>query len=231
MREAFASADQPLSELDCAASEEIGSKRWLAVARSALVGDGNGPAGLVLISHVETLSAPQCRALGRILDQVPRGGSSLRIAATWTPASGEPEPAVRALLDRFTSEPFEVPPLRRRPADVLRRLVDQGPGIPMLSADAAERARLHPWPGNHRQLEEFRRWLGRQDRRIVDLDALPPRWSLDAVRFHLTPMQAAEADAIVVALRANAGNKAAAASELGISRSSLYRKMRDYRLR
>jgi DNA-binding NtrC family response regulator len=37
--------------------------------------------------------------------------------------------------------------------------------------------------------------------------------------------------ALEAALRANDGNKAAAASQLGIARSSLYRKMREYGLR
>jgi DNA-binding NtrC family response regulator len=201
------------------------------MARSALVNDGATPVGLVAVSHLETLSVSLCRALGRILDQVPRESKTLTIAATWTATGLEPGPAARALLDRFASEPFEVPPLRKRPGDVLRRLVDQGPGIPALSRQAAEQARLHPWPGNHRQLEEFRRWLGRQNRLVLEVGDLPPRWLREAARSRLTAIQAAEADAIAAALRANDGNKAAAASQLGIARSSLYRKMREYGLR
>jgi transcriptional regulator of acetoin/glycerol metabolism len=53
----------------------------------------------------------------------------------------------------------------------------------------------------------------------------------EADRARLTTIQVAEADAIAAALRDNGGNKAAAALHLGISRSSLYRKMREYRLR
>jgi acyl-CoA reductase-like NAD-dependent aldehyde dehydrogenase len=231
LREAFGSTGHPLRELDCAAAEEIGSEQWLAMARSALVNDGATPVGLVVISHLETLSVSLCRALGRILDQVPGESKTLTIAATWTATGLEPGPVARALLDRFASEPFEVPPLRKRPGDVLRRLVDQGPGIPALSRQATEQARLHPWPGNHRQLEEFLRWLGRQNRLIIEVGDLPPRWLREAARSRLTAIQAAEADAIAAALRANDGNKAAAASQLGIARSSLYRKMREYRLR
>jgi len=103
--------------------------------------------------------------------------------------------------------------------------------VPVLSRKAAARTRLHPWPGNHRQLEEFRRWLCRQNGTVVDVGDLPPSWALDAGAIRLTPIQAAEADTIAKALRANRGNKAAAASELGISRSSLYRKIEAYRLR
>jgi transcriptional regulator of acetoin/glycerol metabolism len=231
LQEAFASAGHPLIELDCAEAEETGNERWLAMARSALVNDGTGPAGLVVLCHLETLSVPLCRALGAILDQVPRDGQSVRIAATWTPAGLEAGPAARALLDRFAAEPFEVPPLRKRPGDVLRRLASQEPGLPALSAEAAEQARSHPWPGNHRQLEEFRRWLSRQNRLVIEVSDLPPRWRREAARARLTAIQAAEADAIAAALAANGGNKAATALHLGISRSSLYRKMREYRLR
>ena len=178
-----------------------------------------------------TLTPSLCRALGRILDQVERQNGTLALAATWTPADAPPEPALRALLDRFPAEPFEVPPLRQRPDDVLDRLVDQGPGVPVLSRKAAARARLHPWPGNHRQLEEFRRWLCRQNRSVVDVADPPPNWAHDAAAIRLTPIQTAEADAIAKALRVNGGNKVAAADELGISRSSLYRKLQAYRLR
>lgn len=228
VREAFGGS---VKELDCAAAQEVGAERWLAMARSALFED-DAEQRVVLLSHLEALGTSMCRALGGILDRTPRDRAGLTLAGTWTP-TGDPdaEPATRALLDRFTSEPFEVPPLRKRSADVLRRVVDQGQGMPTLSAEAVEQARSHPWPGNHRQLEEFRRWLGRQNRPLVGVKDLPPRWSQEAARARLTAIQAAEADAIAGALRECDGNKAAAAAQLGISRSSLYRKMREYRLR
>jgi transcriptional regulator of acetoin/glycerol metabolism len=228
LRETFASAEQPMIELDCVASEELGNQQWLAEARSTLEDDG---AGFVVLSHLETLTPSLCRALSRMLDQLERHNEALALAATWTPTDASPEPALRDLIDRFTAEPFEVPPLRKRPDDVLPRLTDQGLGAPVLSRKAAARARLHPWPGNHRQLDEFRRWLRRQNRAVVDLADLPPNWAHDAASIRLTPIQTAEADAIAKALRANGGNKVAAAAELGISRSSLYRKMQAYRLR
>ena len=44
----------------------------------------------------------------------------------------------------------------------------------------------------------------------------------------LTPLETVERDAIVTALREAQGNRLKAASELGIARSSLYRKMHAY---
>jgi sigma-54 dependent transcriptional regulator, acetoin dehydrogenase operon transcriptional activator AcoR len=221
----------PLPELDCAEAEEIGSKQWLARARGLLTHaaeDDEGPP--LLLSHLESLTVGASRSLGRILDALPRTEDALRVAATWTPTGVEPGPVLQSLLDRFASEPFDVPPVRRRPHDILHRLVDQGPAMPVLSEAAIDLVERHPWPGNHRQLEEFRRWLGSQRRPVLDVADLPARWSRDAARARLTAIQAAEADAISASLSANNGNKAAAAAELGISRSSLYRKMREYHL-
>ncbi len=230
LHEVLGTAEQPLRELDCASLEEIGTERWLVTARAMLTGAVTGGGAQVMVSHLESLTVGQSRALARILDQLPRESDEPQIAGTWTPTGTEPGSILQALLDRFHPEPFEVPPLRKRPQDILRRLVHQGAAVPLLSRGAVEQLQRHPWPGNHRQLEEFRRWLGRQARPTIDIDDLPPRWSREAARTRLTAIQAAEADAIEAALRTSDGNKAAAAAALGISRSSLYRKMREYRL-
>lgn len=228
LKETFG-ADHPLDELDCAEAGEIGSREWLATARAALTAaDGSGSA--VVLTHLESVDVGLSRSLGRILDALPRSDCDLRIAATWTPTGSEPGPVLQSLLDRLGPEPFEVPPLRKRPRDIRGRLCGQGPGVPVLTTSASDLAERHPWPGNHRQLEEFRRWMVRQKRPTLDIEDLPSRWSRDAARGRLTAIQAAEADAISHSLKSHNGNKAAAAAELGISRSSLYRKMREYRL-
>jgi transcriptional regulator of acetoin/glycerol metabolism len=46
----------------------------------------------------------------------------------------------------------------------------------------------------------------------------------------LSPLATAERDAIVAALREHHGNRVVAASHLGMSRSSLYRKLRTYNI-
>jgi transcriptional regulator of acetoin/glycerol metabolism len=230
VQETFGSV-RSLPELDGAEAEEVGSRQWLASARELLTRtaeDASMPP--LLLSHLESLTLGAARSLGRILDGLRRSDEGLRLVGTWTPTGVEPGPVLQSLLDRFASEPFEIPPLRRRPQDILRRLVDQGASMPVLSRAAVDLVERHPWPGNQRQLEEFRRWIGNQPRPVLDVADLPARWSRDAARAGLTAIQAAEADAISASLAAHDGNKAAAAAELGISRSSLYRKMREFHL-
>jgi transcriptional regulator of acetoin/glycerol metabolism len=230
LREVLGTPDRPVHELDCAAVAEVGAEQWFTTARELLteaVADGGVP---VVVSHLETLTVGPSRALGRILDQLPRTGEVVQIAGTWTPTGTEPDPLLQTLLDRFSAEPFDIPPLRKRRKDVLCRLVDQGTSLAVLTPNALEQVQRHPWPGNHRQLEEFRRWLGRQKSPTIGVDDLPPRWLGQEARARLTVIQAAEADAIEQVLRKTNGNKVAGAAALGISRSSLYRKMREYKL-
>jgi hypothetical protein len=57
-----------------------------AKTRAALVGE-DGAAVLVVLWHLEALSAPISHALGHILDHVPRRAGPLAVAATWTPGT------------------------------------------------------------------------------------------------------------------------------------------------
>ena len=61
----------------------------------------------------------------------------------------------------------------------------------------------------------------------VELDDLPPQCRSTSRR-SLTPLESLERDAIVQALADHAGNKTDAAGHLGMSRATIYRKIRDY---
>ncbi len=140
---------------------------------------------------------------------------------------------------RLSAVSFSLPPLRDRKEDIpalaqmfidtvsreqQRPLQGLGPGsLPILLR--------HPWPGNVRELESVIRaaclsgegqWLRPIDLVILPLEpvgtrdgepAIPENFTLDGViRRH-----------ILQVLKACDGNKARAASKLGISRSTLYR--------
>ncbi len=88
-----------------------------------------------------------------------------------------------------------------------------------------------PWPGNVRELEGvLRHALARRRRGDVSVDDLPVDYRAPVATDALTAMQVLERDAIVHALDAEHGNKHATAVRLGISRSTLYRKLVRYEL-
>jgi transcriptional regulator of acetoin/glycerol metabolism len=211
-------------ELDCALLQAQGSRQWFTEARNILGHHGDHT---VVLAHLEALDDASAHALAALLDALEKSGA--RVAATSTiSATGHPVPQV--LLDRFPLDGVVVPPLRKRTQDVLARLENREPGTPRLTRQATELALRHPWPGNDRQLAEFRRWLSRQQRAMIDVGDLPGGWRSAAIHQNLSAIQIAEAEAIAGALREADGNKSAAADALGISRSSMYRKMREFHL-
>lgn len=226
IHEALLDAGRSFEEVDCLSVDEAGRDAWLATARSVLA----SPVDLTVFTHLDALDDATCRSFVAMLDDVPRlEVPTATVIGTISPNHRERD-ACRAVLDRFSPLVFEVPPLRRRPDDALARLTDQGMGFPSLSREVQQLVQRHPWPGNHRQLEEFRRWLHMHPRPQVGVADLPRNWVGEMNRSNLTAMQSAESELIASTLKALGGNKVAAASALGISRSSLYRKLREYRL-
>lgn len=126
-----------------------------------------------------------------------------------------------------------VPPLRHRGADLpalaTAALAELAPHRDLrLTRGALHVLTAHHWPGNVRQLhstlaEAVRvRPVGAID--VADL----PAHCQSAPRIPLRPVDEAERDAIVAALREAGGNRKASATALGLARSTLYRKIRQY---
>lgn len=86
------------------------------------------------------------------------------------------------------------------------------------------------WPGNLAELETTVVGLARRARGgIVEVDDLPEE--LRHPRRAHSLMESAEREAVTEALRAAEGNRSRAAEVLGIGRTTLYRKMREFGLR
>jgi transcriptional regulator of acetoin/glycerol metabolism len=86
------------------------------------------------------------------------------------------------------------------------------------------------WPGNTAQLRQVvERVLARRRTGVVGVDDLPAEVFV-GVRRVLTPVEALECDAIVDALRSTGGSRTKAAAVLGLSRATVYRKVREYGL-
>ncbi len=88
-----------------------------------------------------------------------------------------------------------------------------------------------PWPGNLRELRAVvDSVLSRRGSGGVVLDDLPAGYrSVEPIR-PMAPIERAERDVIISALREHDGNKVRTAESLGISRTTLYAKMRALRI-
>jgi sigma-54 dependent transcriptional regulator, acetoin dehydrogenase operon transcriptional activator AcoR len=139
------------------------------------------------------------------------------------------------LADRFAGAVIALPSLRQRPDDVpsiARDLVTRharGRDV-YLAPDAIRVLTLARWPGNVRELEDVVRVAVASRVGEVRAADLPPEVQRKTVRRSMSLIEQTECDVIVHALHAAAGNKAEAARSIGLSRSTIYRKIRAYGL-
>ena len=136
---------------------------------------------------------------------------------------------------------LRVPPLRERRDDILalartflrdaaERMRRKVTGITPAAANQLVR---YGWPGNVRELEnaiERAVVLAKSSR--IDVDDLPEEVGLAVPSAYapgdVRPLEHVERDYILAVVRANQGNKAAAADQLKIGIATLYRKLRQY---
>ena len=136
-----------------------------------------------------------------------------------------------------------LPPLRERREDIpllaehfLRRLRGGAAPVAGLAPEALRLLLDHPWPGNVRELEnslEHAHVLSRG--RTIRPEHLPPEVAAGAggAARGLTgapPHSPAERDLLAAALARTGWNRTRAARQLGIDRSTLWRKIREYGL-
>ncbi|MET9564164.1 sigma-54-dependent Fis family transcriptional regulator [Streptomyces tauricus] len=183
-----------------------------------------GPGHALVLRNVDAVPSEQGPAVARALDAAAAQGTW--IVGTLHRAQGVPEPLRHCFV-----EAAAVPALRHRLADLpvlvdclLRRV---GDGVEC-APEVLPLLRRHDWPGNVRQLHFALREAaaGRRTYRI-ELSDLPPSLHSAGSR-SLSAWEASERDTLVQALLEVDGNKLLAAQRLGISRTTIYRKMRTY---
>jgi DNA-binding NtrC family response regulator len=163
------------------------------------------------------------------------------------PAAAVQEGRLRQdLYFRIKTFEIEIPPLRERREDLaklaeifLQRFATQlGKPAPRLDAEALELLRAYPWPGNVRELQNaiehalvlgdgpavLPRHLPREIQRPDLAQSTAIRGAAPVSFFD------AEREALIEALRRAGGNKAKAAKQLGIHRSTIYAKIRQFGL-
>jgi transcriptional regulator with PAS, ATPase and Fis domain len=144
---------------------------------------------------------------------------------------------------RLRVVPLFLPPLRQRTGDVealvwhfIDRFNEQGVGrVETVTRRAMDALRSYPWPGNVRELRNVveHAFIVGEDA-VLDLDDLTPELRGeeppdDEVLLE-APLQQLERERILAALAEHDGRRAAAAAALGMSRTTLWHKLRKYRL-
>lgn len=182
----------------------------------------SGPSPLVVLRDIDRWESD---VFSRLVAAVRENGA--RLAATAGSGCAQP-----ALLTRFRCS-VTVPPLRNRSGDlpslVTDLLAELGPGRDVrLSAEALRTLARYAWPGNVGELRDaLEAAVRRRPVGIVEAADLP-EFCQSAPRGALRPVDQAERDMIVGALRESGGNRVAAAAALGVARSTLYRKIAQY---
>ena len=208
--------------VDAAERHILGTREWLTQLRASAA----SPQDLV-IRGIETLDAPALDGMRAVIEG--RGGT----ATTTLTMTTADRSALEAMELQFGAQTVWVAPLRDRAGDIpdlwraLRAAV--APGVRLDVDEAASRLiGTYHWPGNVKELRQLVSQLAAVSRTgpVTPRD-LPP--VMHAER-NLTLIERVELEAIRKALHEANGNRSKAADILGLSRATVYRKMKTYRL-
>ncbi|MFT3660996.1 MAG: helix-turn-helix domain-containing protein [Gordonia sp. (in: high G+C Gram-positive bacteria)] len=216
---ARAAAGPSAETFDAADAALSGEKGWVAELGRTLSREG----AAVIIENAQVLADTSLLCLVRHVAQSPR-------KVVLTVAVGDRVPDIHPALLSVCDEREDLVPLRLRPEDI-PRLVRE-----MLAEEAATKhvrvteqslrvLAAQRWPGNLAELRHVVRAMARARSAgdIVPAD-LPPAYRESGP--DLSPIRSAERDVIVAAIEAAGGSKSKAARSLGVSRSTLYNRLR-----
>ena len=144
------------------------------------------------------------------------------------------------LLYRINTIHVEIPPLRERPEDIVplteiflsKYTKIYGKTAMCLSLDAKEKLKAQPWFGNIRELEHtIEKAVIIAERSVLDGNDFDfPRAKKKPVTKEATTWEEMEYNMIKNAMDKYSGNLSLVASQLGISRQTLYNKIKRYEL-
>jgi DNA-binding NtrC family response regulator len=145
------------------------------------------------------------------------------------------------LYFRLNVVQIKLPPLRERKSDIpllvnsfLEKFCEANQQTHTLNDEALRRLMAYDWPGNVRELENsIQRAIAMGSGTVVQFNDLPSNLQYDAreqpaQEGDFVPLMVLERRAIFRALRETSGDKLAAARLLGIGKTTLYRKLKQY---
>ena len=147
------------------------------------------------------------------------------------------------LYYRLNVIPINLPPLRERKGDIpllveyfLKRLSTQsGKGIKELSPGAMQSLINYNWPGNVRELENVLEYAFVLTKgKVIEAKALPPALRSSGISWNkdkIASLEDNEKKFLIEMLNEFNWNKLQVAKRLGISRSTLYAKLKKYKLK
>jgi len=149
------------------------------------------------------------------------------------------------LYFRLNVVQVKLPPLRERKSDIqllvtsfLEKFSDPHGPPRTISEDAMRRLIAYDWPGNVRELENaIQRAVAMGSGPVVHVGDLPSHLHYstndripEKDKDEVVPMEELERRAILRTLRETGGDKLAAARMLGIGKTTLYRKLKQYQV-
>jgi DNA-binding NtrC family response regulator len=208
--------------------------------------------GTLFLDEIGNLPTAMQAKLLRVLEtrQVLRVGSNRPIpfdvrlicATNRSVREGTSSPFRQDFLYRINTIEIQLPPLRERKEDI-PLLVDHfvkrycqkySKPVPRIGTSAYRKLDAHPWPGNIRELRHAveRAVILREGSalRADDFALAVKETSGDAVVLENVNLEEAEKAVLRKALGRHHGNISRAAKELGITRTSLYRRMEKHDL-
>jgi two-component system response regulator HydG len=226
---ASARAAAPFVRVPCAGLDEAGLARELSAAEGGTLAlDGLGDlspavqARLLRVVEDRTLERDgravhlDVRLLGTAMDDLRPLVARGRIRAD--------------LYFRLAVFPLRVPPLREHASDVgdlALKVLARLPGRPRLGDDATRALEAYAWPGNVRELEQVVEFAAlRAGGGEVRREHLPPELRLAAEPRRAPPDPERERAELEAALARAGGNRTRAARDLGISRVTLWKRLR-----
>jgi DNA-binding NtrC family response regulator len=147
------------------------------------------------------------------------------------------------LYFRLNVVQIKLPPLRERKSDIpllvagfLEKFNSPDQPVREFTEEAVRKMMAHDWPGNVRELENaVERAIALNSTAYLSSGDLPtslnaPVTDRGPVHDELLPLEELERRAIMSTLRQSGGDKQAAAKLLGIGKTTLYRKLKQYQI-